>query len=57
MSFEELIGIRIYTCEARSRLLELYETGIISASDYVSSAETFNQTHQTVSQYMETHSC
>ena len=55
MTFEELIDIRIQTCDARNRLAALREADLITSSDYVKSCNAFHETWQVVKAYMDAH--
>ena len=59
MTFNELIDICIYTCNARNRLKDLRKAGIITIRDYNESCDRFHETHviaeQYVKQYMDAH--
>lgn len=55
MTFEELLNIRICTCDARGILNDLREADIITSKDYVDSCERFHKTHCIVRDYMREH--
>lgn len=55
MTFNELITLEIFTCDARSRLQALEEADIITTDDYCSTSERFHNTWKVVNEFGKAH--